>query len=131
MALTINHPTLKEQTVSVTAPAATIVCSNVAQYRGKIVKVGAVLGAAITSAPLVVTANIISATADGAAPGAGTAITMPALSLSNTNSAAGTGNSVVPTAANFINEGDVIVFTPSGAAGATTAVTYYATIQVA
>jgi hypothetical protein len=131
MALTVNHPTLKEQTVYAIAGAATIVVATPARFRGKIVKVGAILGAAITSAPLVITAAIVPATADAAAPGAGTAITMPALSISNTNSAAGSGNNVVPTAANFINEDDSIVFTPSGAAGATTSVTYYATIQVA
>lgn len=131
MALTVNHPLLKEQTVYAIAGAATIVVAARAGFRGKIVKLGAVLGAAITSAPLVVTAAIVPATADAAAPGAGTAITMPALSISNTNSAAGSGNGVVPTAANMINEDDTIVFTPSGAAGATTSVTYYAVIQVA
>jgi hypothetical protein len=131
MALTVNHPLLKEQTFTVTAGAATIVCAVRAQYRGKIVKIGATLGAAITSAPLVVVGSIIAAAADAAAPGAGTAITHPTLSVSNTNSAAGSGNSVVPTAANIVNEDDVIVFTPSGAAGATTAVTYAVTIQVA
>jgi hypothetical protein len=131
MALTVNHPLLKEQTVYAVAGAATIVVAARAGFRGKIVKLGAVLGAAITSAPLVVTANIIASTADAAAPGSGTAITMPTLSISNTNSAAGSGNGVVPTAANLVNEDDVIVFTPSGAAGSTTAVTYYAVIQVA
>jgi hypothetical protein len=131
MALTVNHPLLKEQTVYAIAGAATIVVAARAGFRGKIVKLGAILGAAITSAPLVVTAAIIPATADAAAPGAGTAITMPALSISNTNSAAGSGNGVVPTAANNVNEDDSIVFTPSGAAGATTAVTYYAVIQAA
>lgn len=129
--LTLNHPLLKEQTVYAVAGAATIVVAARAGFRGKVVKVGAVLGAAITSAPLVVTATIIASAADAAAPGAGTAITMPALSISNTNSAAGSGNGVVPTAANFVNEDDTIVFTPSGAAGATTAVTYYAVIQAA
>jgi hypothetical protein len=102
-----------------------------AQFRGKIIKIGATLGAAITSAPLVVVGSIIPATADAAAPGAGTGITHPTLSVSNTNSAAGSGNSVVPTALNVVNEGDVIVFTPSGAAGATTSVNYYVVIQAA
>ncbi len=131
MALTTNHPTLKEQTVYAVAGAATIVVAARAPFRGKVVKVGAMLGAAITSAPLAVVCSIVPATADAAAPGAGTAITHPTLSISNTNSAAGSGNGVVPTAANFVNEDDAIVFTPSGAAGATTAVTYYAVIQVA
>ncbi len=114
MALTTNHPTLKEQTVYAVAGAATIVVAARAPFRGKVVKVGAMLGAAITSAPLAVVCSIVPATADAAAPGAGTAITHPTLSISNTNSAAGSGNGVVPTAA-----------------GATTAVTYYAVIQVA
>lgn len=131
VAIPSNHPTLKEQTVYAVAGAATIVVAARAGYRGKIVKIGAVLGAAITSAPLVVAATIIPAAADTVAPGSGTAITMPSLSVSNTNSAAGSGNGVVPTALNFVNEDDIIVFTPSGAAGATTAVTYYAVIQVA
>ncbi len=131
MALTVNHPLLKEQTVYAIAGAATIVVAARAGFRGKVVKVGAVLGAAITSAPLVVVASIIPAAADTVAPGSGTAITHPALSISNTNSAAGSGNGVVPTAANIVNEDDVIVFTPSGAAGATTSVTYYAVIQLA
>lgn len=131
MALTLNHPLLREQTFTVTTGAATIVCAVVAPFRGKVVKIGAVLGAAITSAPLVITAAIIPATADAAAPGSGTAITIPTLSISNTNSAAGSGNSVVPSTLNLVNEGDAVVLTPSGAAGATTAVTYYVTIQAA
>jgi hypothetical protein len=54
MALTVNHPLLKEQTITAIAGAATIVVAARAQFRGKIVKIGATLGAAITSAPLVV-----------------------------------------------------------------------------
>ena len=128
MALPVNHP-IDEQTVYVTAGAATIVVGVRAPFRGKIVKIGQVLGAAITSAPLVTVASIVVPVADAAAPGAGTAITHPALSTSNTNSAAGSQSAVIPTAANIVNEDDTIVFTPSGAAGATTAVSYYATIQ--
>lgn len=130
MALPGNHP-LNERHVSVTAAAATIVVGVRSPVRGRIIKIGQVLGAAITSAPLVTVASIVAPVADATAPGAGTSITHPALSTSNTNSAAGSQSSVVPSAANLVNEDDTIVFTPSGAAGASTAVTYYAVIQAA
>ncbi len=126
-----NNHVLGEVMVSTQASAATVVGVIRLPFRCKVVKVGQVLGGAITSAALVTTASIIPAVADAAAPGSGTNITHPALSTATTNSAIGSSLSVVPTAANFGNEDDLLVFTPSGAAGASTPVTYFAVLQKA
>lgn len=69
---------------------------------------------------------IIVAPAAGAAPGAGTAVTGGAMTLTAANSAAGTTISSTPTAANFVNEGDIISFTPSGSTGTTIGATFTA-----
>lgn len=128
-----NHPTLKEQTVSCHTASfgTTPIAANVlAPYRCKIVKLASVVNASFTGT-LTVTASIIPAAADGAAPGAGTAITGGAIVQSSTNSASGTTLSVVPTALNIANEGDVINFVPSGATATAGPASFYATIQPA
>jgi hypothetical protein len=130
MALPVNHP-LDEQTVfaSTNSIATTpLACVAIAPFRGKIVKVGGAAHGAFTTDCSVAVA-IITAVAGGTAPGSGTAITGSPMTLSATNSAAGTSNSFVPTGANFVNEGDLIVFTPSGSTGTTIGGTFYAAIQ--
>lgn len=133
MALTVNHPTLKEQTVYChtqsfgTTPIAA--CTR-APFRGKIVKVGHVVDAAFTGT-LTTTPSIIAAPADAVAPGSGTAITGGAIVSASTNSAAGTSNSAVPTGANFVNEDDIIIFNCTGATATAGPATFYAVIQVA
>jgi hypothetical protein len=131
MALPTPHPLLKEQTVSchtASFGSTPIAANTVAPFRGKIVKLTSVVNAAFTGT-LTVTAAIIAAAADGAAPGAGTAITGGAITQSATNSASGSTASVVPTGANFVNEGDIINFVPSGATASSGPASFYATIQ--
>jgi hypothetical protein len=74
-------------------------------FRGKVLKVGVVRSAAVTGTATVATA------VNGNAIGG---------SLSVTGGAAGTLFTAVPTAANDVNEDDVISFTPSGATGSAT-----------
>lgn len=130
MALPNNHP-LDEHTVTCfcssfgTTPIAGVIR---APFRGTIVKVGFVANLAWTGT-LTVTPTIIPAAADGAAPGSGTAITGGAFTMSATNSAPGSTNSIVPTGANLVNEDDVIRFVPSGATAATGTGTFFAVIQ--
>ena len=75
-------------------------------FRGKVLKVGVVQSAAVTG-----TATVAAAVNGNAISGG---------SLSVTGGAAGTLFTAVPTAANDVNEDDVISFTPSGATGSAT-----------
>lgn len=132
MALTVNHPTLKEVQVSCHTASfgTTPIAANVrSPFRGKIVGFSTVVNASFTGT-LLVTPNIIVAAADAAAPGAGTAVTGGTMTLSSTNSASGTTLSSVPTAANFVNEGDIINFICSGATATAGPASFYAIIQV-
>jgi hypothetical protein len=108
MALPDNHP-LSE--VQVTCHTASVAASPIAAYvrapfRGKILKTFAILGGVITVADAAI-ATAINAVA----------ITGGDLTIANAGSAAGNFTSAVPTAANDVNEDDVISFTPSGATG--------------
>lgn len=112
MALTQNKP-LHEETAH--CHSASIASTPVAAYtrapvRGKIVKVWSISGDAITVADCTVTTAIN-----------GTEITGGAITVANASSAAGDYDEATPTGANYVNEGDVISFTPAGATG--TAVT--------
>lgn len=131
MALTVNH-SLREVTVHAHSPsigASPIAAVARAPFRGKVIKVGLVINGAITVAACSTAVAIIANAADGAAPGAGTAITGSPFTISTTNSALGSTNSFVPTGANNVNEDDLITFTPSGATGTNITGTYYAVIQ--
>lgn len=99
-----------------------------APFRGNVIKVGFIANLAWTGT-LTVTPSIIPVVADGAAPGSGTAITGGAFTMSATNSAPGSSNSIVPTGANQVNEDDVIRFVPSGATATSGTGTFYAVIQ--
>lgn len=122
MALTLTHPTLKEQTVS--AHSASIGASPVAAqarapYRGRIVKVFAVTAGAITTADATVTVAV-----------AGTTQASAAFTITVTGAAAGQVFSA--TGLNIAcNEDDAISFTPAGASGATIPATFGAVIQTA
>lgn len=127
-----NHP-LDEHTVTCfTSSFGTTPIAGVARapFRGVVVKVGFIANLAWTGT-LTVTPTIIPAAADGVAPGSGTAITGGAFTMSATNSAPGSTNSVVPTGANSVNEDDVIRFVPSGATATAGTGTFYAVIQQA
>ena len=130
MALPVNHP-LDEQTASAdTQSIATtpLACVAIAPFRGKIVKISGVAHGAFTTNCSIAVA-IIAAPVAGVAPGAGTAVGGSPFVLTAANSAAGTTNSFIPTSANDVNEGDLIVFTPSGSTGTTIGGTFYAAIQ--
>src|SRR5690348_8880498 len=108
MALTVNHPLLKEQTVHayVTDSSAAVSGYTSARFRGKIVKFGAVIGAAVDS-DRVITVKIN-----------GTSVTGGTVTLTASGSAAGNVFSAVPTGANLVVEDDTIEFASDGA-GAT------------
>ena len=132
MALPNLHPLYEVKIDSTTNSIAStpLACAVVAPMRGKVVKITAVSHGAFTT-DCSVAVVIIAAPAAGAAPGAGTAITGSPMTLTASNSAAGTTTSLVPTGANLVNEGDIIVFTPSGSTGTTIGGTFCAFIQPA
>lgn len=129
MALPNNH-TFIERAVSCSTNSigATPLAACVrAPFRAKIATVTAVShGTFITDCSIAVA--IIVSPAAGAAPGAGTAVTGGAMTLTASNSAAGTTISSTPTALNFVNEGDIISFTPSGSTGTTIGATFTAVL---
>lgn len=129
MALPVLHP-IDEQTfnTSTNSIASTpLACAFRAPFRGQISRFGAVAHGGFTT-NCSVAIVIITPVADGTAPGAGTAVSGSPMTLAATNSAAGTSTSMVPTANTFVNEGDLIVYTPSGSTGTTIGGTFSATI---
>jgi hypothetical protein len=132
MALPVLHPLYEVKMDTCTNSIATtpLACAVVAPCRGKVTKITAVSHGAFTTDCSVAVA-IISAPAAGAAPGSGTAIGGSPMTLTASNSAAGTNTSMVPTSANFVNEGDIITFTPSGSTGTTIGGTFAAYITPA
>jgi hypothetical protein len=126
---TPNHPMLKERTVhtSTNSIASTpLACVLRAPFRGTITLLSAVSHGIFTTDCSIAVA-IIPAVAGGTAPGGGTAVTGSPMVLTASNSAAGTSITMIPTAANFCNEGDLVMFTPSGSTGTTIGGTFGAT----
>lgn len=120
MALTLNHPLLKEQTVyafSASIGASPIAAATVAQFRGKVIEVGCVPSGTLTSSNSV--AFAINGTAVGGSP----------FVMVSTGAGIGIATSSQPTGANTVNQGDYITFTPSGGAGAAVPGMFYAVIQ--
>lgn len=130
MALPVLHPFDEETfTCSTNSIASTPLAAAVRiPFRGQVNRLGAVAHGTFTTNCSIAVA-IITPVADGAAPGSGTSISGAPMTLAATNSAAGTSTSLVPTANTFVNEGDLIVFTPSGSTGTTIGATFSATIQ--
>ncbi len=123
MAYPTNRPLNVIRVFSYTADMSTASSAfSVSPIRGKIVKLGSVIHAAVTTAPNVLTAKI------GVSGAAGTAITIPTWTQSHTASAAGVVVEVVPSGANFINDGENIEFISDGAGSGTVPTTYYADI---
>lgn len=91
----------------------------VAPLRGKIIKVGVVAHAAVTTAPNVLTAKI-----------AGTAITLPTWTVTHSGAAAGDIVEVTPSAANEVVAGQNIEFITDGAGSGTVPCTFYADIRM-
>ena len=108
MALPENHPLSEVPLYGHTASCAAspIAAQIVVPFRGEVIKVWTGLGGAITVADCTVATAIN-----------GTAITGGSITIANASSAAGDIDSAVPTAANQVNEGDVITFPPAGATG--------------
>lgn len=130
MALTTLHPLteLVQQTSTNSIASTPLACVIRAAKRGTVVLLTGVSHGAFTTDCSVAVAIIASPTA-GVAPGSGTAITGSPMILTAANSAAGTTISLVPTGANLVNEGDLIMFTPSGSTGTTIGGTFTATIR--
>ncbi len=131
MALPTLHP-LDYQTfgASTNSIASTpLACVVRAPFRAQLVQVSGVSHGIFTSDCSVAIA-IIPSVAGGTAPGAGTAVSGSPMTLTASNSAAGTSTSLVPTANTFVNEGDLIMFTPSGSTGTTIGGTFYAHLQM-
>lgn len=122
MALTVNHPLLKQVRVECymadvgTAGSA----FTTSPIRGKIVKMGSVIHAAVTTADAAITSKI-----------KGTAVTGGAWTIAFSGAAAGDVDTAVPTAANRVNEDDNIEFITDGASSGTAPATFWAIIEAA
>lgn len=92
---------------------------TVAPCRGKIVKMGSVIHAAVTTADTAITSKI-----------AGTAITGGAWTIAFSGAAAGDVDTAVPTAAFYCNADDNIEFISDGAGSGTVPTTFFADILV-
>jgi hypothetical protein len=129
MALPQNHPvdeqTFSCSTNSIASTPLAAVCRI--PFRGQVSRFGAVSHGAFTTDCSIAVA-IITPVAGGTAPGAGTAVSGSPMILTASNSAAGTSTSMIPTANTFVNEGDLISFTPSGSTGTTIGATFSAVI---
>ncbi len=120
MALTLNHPLLKEQTVwchSASIGATPIAAATQAQFRGKVIEVGCVPSGVLTSS----NSNAFAIN--------GTAMTGSPFVMVSTGAGIGVATSAVPSGANLVNQGDYLTFTPSGGAGVAVPGMYYAVIQ--
>ncbi len=122
MALTVNHPLLKQ--VRVYAYMADVSTASSAfapaPIRGKVVEVGSVLYSAITVANSAMSTKIN-----------GTAITGGTWTVTQSGSAAGDVDSAIPTGANKVNEGDHIEFVTDGGSTTTAPMMCYAVIEAA
>lgn len=120
MALTVNRPLNIIRVSSYNADMSTAGSSfAVFPCRGKIVTLGVVAHAAVTTAPNVLTAKI-----------AGTAITIPTWTVTHSGAAAGDVVEVVPTGANNGVVQQNIEFITDGAGSGTVPCTFYADILV-
>lgn len=120
MALTVNRPLNIIRVSTYLADSGTASSSyTAAPCRGKIIKLGSVVHAAVGTANNVLTSAIN-----------GTAITHATWTQLTSGSAAGDVSEVEPTAANLVAAGDTIKFTSDGAGSNTTPTTFYADILV-
>ena len=93
-----------------------------APFRCKVLKVGSLLKAAISTADATITTNIIS----GATT---TAITGGAFTITQSGSAAGDHDNAIPTAANIANEDEIISFVSTGSSGSAIGCDFYAVVR--
>jgi hypothetical protein len=123
MALTVNHPTLKEtfQTVYCPSIGGTPVAAYVrVPFRAIVGKVGVIAQGAITTTDCTVTVAVN-----------GTTNTALAGTLPVAGAAAGQVATWTPTTNVYVNEDDYITFTPSGASGASIAGVFTINFKVA
>jgi hypothetical protein len=120
MALTVNHPLLKQ--VRVYAYMADVSTAGsafaVSPIRGKVKEVGSVIYNAITVADAAASTKI-----------AGTAITGGTWTITQSGSAAGDVDSATPTAAYNVTEGQNIEFISDGGSTTTCPAMFYAVIE--
>lgn len=115
-----EHNTLSADTLTTYSPsvASTPVAAYIrAPYRSKLLKVTGILRGAITVAD-----SSVAVTVNGGS-------TVVTLVLVQSGSAAGKTFSAVPASPVYLNEGDVIAFTPSGATGSSIAGDFAAVVQ--
>lgn len=120
MALTVNHPMLRERTFEIYYADVSTAGSSFlyVPFRGRITAIGSVLHVAISVADSAITTAINS-----------TAITGGAWTVTQSGSAAGDVDVATPTAANRVVEGDVIKFTTDGGSTTTAPITFFVTIR--
>ncbi|MEH2501239.1 hypothetical protein V1290_000050 [Bradyrhizobium sp. AZCC 1578] len=119
MALPENRPLSEAQVSAYLADLSTASSAFVASpWRGKIVRVHSVIGAAITTANATWTMEIN-----------GTAVTGVSVTVTQSGSAAGDVDSAIPTGANYVNEGDTIEFISAGESDTTSPVMFTAVIE--
>lgn len=92
----------------------------VSPCRGKIIKMGSVIGAALTVADTAITSKV-----------AGAAVTGGGWTIAFTSAAAGDVDTAIPAAANAVNEDDNIEFISDGGGTTTCPTTFFADILVA
>lgn len=120
MALPKNRPLNIVRVYSYMADSSTAGSSfTVAPCRGKIVKMGSVIHAAVTTADTAITSKI-----------AGTAVTGGSWTIAFTSAAAGDVDTAIPTGAFNVNEDDNIEFISDGAGSGTVPTTFFADILV-
>jgi len=122
MALTVNHPLLKEARVGIATSsigASPVACYRDLPIRGRISKISAVTQGAITTGDCTVTVAINGTT------NANLGFTIPVA-----GAAAGQQVSFTPTTAVYVQEDDVVTFTPSGASGASIGCEFTTSVQM-
>lgn len=119
MALPTNHP-MDETTVHCTTTDLTTGKTGAtrAPFRGRVTKVGTVIGSVLSTADATVTVSI-----------AGTAVTGGAYTVTQSGSAIGNVATASPTGANTCNEDDAITFAQTGSGTAGGFVTHFAVIR--
>ncbi len=133
MAYSHTHDMLREEiayTRTGSIASTPLACVTFAPFTGNLIRAGAVAHGSFTGDCSIAVA-IIKQAAPGVAPGAGTAVDGSPIVLTASNSAAGTSAFIEPQSSNYVTEGDLIKFTPSGATGTTIGATCFATITKA
>jgi hypothetical protein len=123
MALTVNHPLLKETRVHVqtTSIGGTPVAAYVGMpIRGRISKIQATDQGAITTADCTMTVAVN-----------GTTNTALGFTIPLTGAAAGRVTAATPTSAVYVSEDDYVTLTPSGASGASIGCIFVISVQAA